>query len=106
MKYTDTLKKSSKKSLIDKISKRLLELEFKLNNTIITKELKRVVKKNTSKIVNKWKTDNQKLKNNLKQCGAKIILKFLHQKNTPKKKFFYCVVYRSNKSRFLNQKTN
>ena len=40
MKYTDTLKKSSKKSLIDKISKRLLELEFKLNNTIITKELK------------------------------------------------------------------
>ena len=50
MKYTDTLKKSSKKSLIDKISKRLLELEFKSNHTIITKE---------------FKTDNQKLKNNV-----------------------------------------
>ena len=39
------IKKSSKKSLIYKISKRLLELEFKSNHTIITKELKRVVKK-------------------------------------------------------------
>ena len=34
-----------KKSLIDKISKRLLELEFKSNNSIITKTLKRIVKK-------------------------------------------------------------
>ena len=34
------IKKSSEKSLIDKISKRLLELEFKSNHTIITKELK------------------------------------------------------------------
>ena len=60
MKYTDTLKKSSKKSLIDKISKRLLELEFKSNHTIITKELKRVVKKNTSEIV---KNEKQTIKN-------------------------------------------
>ena len=39
------IKKSSKQSLIDKISKRLPELEFMSNHTIITKELKRVVKK-------------------------------------------------------------
>ena len=44
MKYTD-IKKSTKKSLIDKISKRLLELEFKSNHSIITKALKRAVKK-------------------------------------------------------------
>ena len=39
------IKKSTKKSLIDKISKRLLELEFKSNHLIIAKVLKRVVKK-------------------------------------------------------------
>ena len=39
------IKKSSKKSLKEKISKRLLELKFKLNHSIITKALKRVVKK-------------------------------------------------------------
>ena len=39
------IKKSSKISLIDKISRRLLELEFKSNHSIVTKELKRVVKK-------------------------------------------------------------
>ena len=39
------IKKSTKKSLIDKISKRRLELEFKSNHPIITKALKRVVKK-------------------------------------------------------------
>ena len=39
------IKKSTKKSLIDKISKRLLELAFKSNHSIITKALKRVVKK-------------------------------------------------------------
>ena len=39
------IKKSNKKSLIDKISKRLFKLEFKSNHSIITKALKRVVKK-------------------------------------------------------------
>ena len=39
------IKKSTKKSLIDKISKRLLELEYKSSHSIITKTLKRVVKK-------------------------------------------------------------
>ena len=39
------IKESTKKSLIDKISKILLELEFKSNHSITTKALKRVVKK-------------------------------------------------------------
>ena len=39
------IKNSSKKSLIDKISKRLLELEFKSNHSIKSKCLKWVVKK-------------------------------------------------------------
>ena len=39
------IKKSNKKYLIDKTSKRILELEFKSNHSIITKTLKRVVKK-------------------------------------------------------------
>ena len=39
------IKKSSKKSLIGKISKRLLELEFKSNHSIKSKCLRRVVKK-------------------------------------------------------------
>ena len=38
------IKKSTKKSLIDKITKRLLKLEFKSNHSIITKALERVVK--------------------------------------------------------------
>ena len=38
-------KKSTKNFLIDKISRRLLELEFKSNHSIITKALKRVVRK-------------------------------------------------------------
>ena len=46
------IKKSTKKSLIDKISKRLLELEFKSNHSIITKALKRVVKKLLSPLSN------------------------------------------------------
>ena len=36
------IKKSTRKSLIDKISERLLELEFKSNHSIITKPLKKV----------------------------------------------------------------
>ena len=37
--------KLSKKSLIDKISRRLLELEFKSNHSIKSKYLKSIVKK-------------------------------------------------------------
>ena len=38
-------KKSTKTSLIDKISKRLIELELRSNHSIITMALKRVIKK-------------------------------------------------------------
>ena len=38
------IKKSTKKSLIDKISKRLEELEFKSNYSVTTKALTRVAK--------------------------------------------------------------
>ena len=38
------IKKSTKKSLTDKISKTMLKLEFKSNHSVITKALKRVVK--------------------------------------------------------------
>ena len=43
MKYTD-IKKSTKKSLIYKISKRLLELEFKSNHSAKSNFLNRIVK--------------------------------------------------------------
>ena len=39
------IKQSSKKSLTDNISKRLLELQFKSNHSIISKALKYVIKK-------------------------------------------------------------
>ena len=39
------IKKSTKKSLIDKISKKMLKLEFKSNHSIMTKALKRAIKK-------------------------------------------------------------
>ena len=39
------IKKSTKKSLIDNLSKRLLELEFKSNHSIKSKSLKWIVKK-------------------------------------------------------------
>ena len=39
------IKKSTKKSLIDDLSKRLLELEFKSNHSIKLKCLKQIVKK-------------------------------------------------------------
>ena len=45
MKYTDTLKKSSKKSLIDKISKRLLEVKQYNNNKGIKELLKKILPK-------------------------------------------------------------
>ena len=39
------IKNSTEKSLTGKISERILELQFKSNHSIITKALKRVVKK-------------------------------------------------------------
>ena len=52
-------KVSTKKSLIDDLSKRLLELEFKSNHSIKSKCLKWVVK-NILPNYKKWKTHNQK----------------------------------------------
>ena len=50
MKYTDTFKESTKKSLINKISKILLELEFRSNHLIKSKRLKFIVKEILSSI--------------------------------------------------------
>ena len=50
---------STKKSLIDNLSKRLLELEFKSNHSIKSKCLKWIVK-NISPNHKKWKKHNQK----------------------------------------------
>ena len=44
------IKKSTKKSLIDKISKALLKIVFKKYNSIISKALKYIVKKNLSSL--------------------------------------------------------
>ena len=54
-------KKSTKKSLIDVISKNLLELEFKKHNPIKTKCLKFVVKKTLTTI---WKEQSKNWKRN------------------------------------------
>ena len=43
--YIETLKNASKKSLIDKISTRLLELEFLDNYSVKSKYLKRILRK-------------------------------------------------------------
>ena len=53
MKYINKLKKLTKESLTDNIYKRLLELEFKSNNSLITKVLKHVV---TKKYCHQYKT--------------------------------------------------
>ena len=52
------IKKSTKKSLIDDLSKRLLELEFIQHNAIKSKYLKWIVK-NILPNYKKWKTHNQ-----------------------------------------------
>ena len=51
--------KLTKKLLIDDLSKRLLELEFKSNHSIKSKCLKWIVKKILPNY-NEWKTRNQK----------------------------------------------
>ena len=112
------IKKSTKKSLIDKITKRLLKLEFKSNHSIITKALKRVVKnvlpdykklKNTQSKVKPIKIRKQSGTTNCFRCKdytqnfrpqeERMTNKVLREKS-------HCVVCRSNKSRFLKQKIN
>ena len=53
------IKKLTKKSLIDDLSKRLLELEFNSNHSIKSKCLKWIVKK-VLPDYKEWKTCNQK----------------------------------------------
>ena len=53
------IRKSAKRLLIDNLSKRLLELEFKQNNAIKWKCLKLVVKNILPKY-KEWKTYNQR----------------------------------------------
>ena len=51
IKYTDTSKNQLKRYLIENISKRLLELEFKSNHSIMSKAIKRVIKKVLSSLL-------------------------------------------------------
>ena len=53
------IKKSTKKLLIDDLSKRLLELEFEKHNSIKSNCLKWIVK-NILPDLKKWKAHNQK----------------------------------------------
>ena len=55
----EVIKKQTKKSLINNLSKRLLELEFKSNHSIKSKCLKWIVK-NILPNYKKWKIHNQK----------------------------------------------
>ena len=107
----------TKKSLIDDLSRRLLELEFKSNYLIKSKCLKWVVK-NTLPNYKKWKRQS-KIKpikigkrhattycfgckhytQNFRPQEVKMTNKLLREKS-------HCVVCRWNKSIFLKQKYN
>ena len=66
-----TLLNQLKKSLIDKISKRLLELEFNSNHSIITKALKGVVKNVLPSL--------QNMIQNVKKAGLVVlVVRILH----------------------------
>ena len=67
------IKKSTKKSLIDKISKRLLKLEFKSNHSIITKALKRVVKNSSHTVKNEKRTIKNKSYKNWKTIWKNVL---------------------------------
>ena len=69
----DAIKKQTKKSLIDDLSKRLLELEFKWNNSIKSKCLKWVVK-NILPNYQKWKhTIKNKINKNRKTTWNNVL---------------------------------
>ena len=110
------IKKSTEKSLIDDLSKRLLELEFKSNHSKKIKVFKMDCQKNTGRL-RIMKNTQSKIKpikfgknigttyclgckdctNNFKPQGVKMTNKMLREKSN-------CVVCRSSKSRFLKQK--
>ena len=113
----EAIKKQTKKSLIDDLSKRLLELEFKSNYSIKSKCLKWVVQ-NILPNYKKWKTQSKiKLIRIGKRPGTTYCFgcKYYTQNFRPEKvkmtnkvlrEKSQCVVCRSNKSRFLKQKIN
>ena len=113
----EAIKKQTKKSLIDDLSKRLLELEFKSNYSIKSKCLKWVVQ-NILPNYKKWKTQSTiKLIRIGKRPGTTNCFgcKYYTQNFRPEKvkmtnkvlrEKSQCVVCRSNKSRFLKQKIN
>ena len=109
------IKKSTKKSLIEKISKILLKLEFKSNHSIITKSLKRVVKKLLPDY-KQWKTQiNDKTDKNWKAIWSNVLF-WVYMKNFRPENVkmtnkvvrgkSHCVVCWSSKLRFLKQKIN
>ena len=111
------IKKRIKKSLIDDLSKRLLELDFKSNYSIKSKCLKWVVKnifpnykkmKNTQSKIKSIKIKKQPGTTYCFRCKdytqnftqkVKMTNKILREKS-------HCVVCWSNKPRFLKQKIN
>ena len=114
----EAIKKQTKELLIDDLSKRLLELEFKSNHSIKSKFLKWIVKnilpndekmKNTQSKIKPIKTGKELGKtyglgckdfaHNFRHQEVKMTNKVLREKSN-------WVVYQSNKSRFLKQKHN
>ena len=95
------IKKSSKKSLIGKFSKRLLELEFKSSHSIKSKCLKRIVKYMLPTLEN-MQTYCLMCKKHTNNIGSKkVIMKNKGVRHKPR-----CANCMSNKSRFLKQKLN
>ena len=100
-------KVSTKKSLTDNLSKRLLNLEFKLNYSIKSKCLKKM--KNTESKIKPTKIGKQSgttycfmckdYAENFRPEKVKMANKVLREKS-------HCVACQSNKSRFLKQKIN
>ena len=105
------IEKSTKKSLIDDLSKRLLKLEFKSNHSIKSKCLKWIVEKKyylqykvmknvrPIKTGKKIGTTYKDYTHNFKPQEVKITNKVPREKSN-------CFVCRSSKSRFLKQKCN
>ena len=113
-----SIKKQTKKSLTDDLSKRLLELEVKSNHSIKIKVFKLGCQKHFTKL-QKMKNTKSKIKpikvgkqsvtmycfgckdytNNFRPQEAKMTNKVLREKS-------HCVICPSNKSRFVKQKIN
>ena len=70
----EAIKKQTKKSLIDDLSKRLLELEFKSNHSIKSKCLQWIIKNTFYQITkNKEHTIKDKINKNWKTIWANVL---------------------------------